>query len=196
METEIEIKFPNVDPASLRSTLSSAGAVLTHPERLMKRRNFDYPDRSLEKKGGWIRVREEGDKVTLSYKELRSRTLHGTKEIGLDIGDADKMAELFVAIGFEQKCYQETRRESWKLGDVDVTIDTWPWVPSFVELEGPSEEAVRDAADKLGFVWEDGMHGSMESVYQMVFDVTEEEVDAWPVITFEEIPAEVEARRR
>jgi len=31
--------------------------------------------------------------------------------------------------------YQETRREKWMLDDAEVTIDTWPWIPTFIEIE-------------------------------------------------------------
>src|SRR3989344_1103398 len=58
METEIEAKFPDVDANALRLVLKKRDATLEHPEVLMRRRNYDYPDRRLEKIGGWIRVRD------------------------------------------------------------------------------------------------------------------------------------------
>ena len=63
--------------------LKGINAKLIHPERFMIRECFDYPDSSLEKIGGWVRVRDEGDKITMSYKQLNDRTLHGTKEVSV-----------------------------------------------------------------------------------------------------------------
>lgn len=83
METEIEAKFPDIDIETLRANLKRIGAFLEHAEVLMRRKTYDYPDHRLREVGGWIRVRDEGDKVTLSYKQLNDWTLHGTKEINV-----------------------------------------------------------------------------------------------------------------
>lgn len=184
METEIEAKFPDVDVDALRVLLKERGAELVHPKVLMRRKNFDYPDRRLYKIGGWVRVRDEGDKVTLSYKQLSDRTLHGMKEISVVVGDFDTTCSFLEAIGMAAKTYQETKREKWIYKGVEVTIDTWPWVPTFVELEGPTEELVKSSANDLGFDWNKAMHGSIEPIYQMHYDVTDEEIDHWESITF------------
>ena len=184
METEIEAKFPDVDANALRLVLKKKDAILEHPEVLMRRRNYDYPDRRLEKIGGWIRVRDEGNKVTLSYKQLNDRTLHGTKEVNVAVDDFDKTCQFLEAIGMVAKAYQETKREKWNYKGVEVTIDTWPWVPTFVELEGPTEKLVKNVASDLRFDWNNAMHGSVETIYQMHYDFTEEEIDGWKSITF------------
>src|SRR3989338_915741 len=184
MQTEVEAKFPNIEPSSFRSILTQLGAIQEYPEILMRRRNFDYDDHRLEKIGGWIRVRDEGDKVTLTYKQLSDRTLHGTKEIEVVVNDFDKTCDLLISIGIISKAYKETKREKWKFGNVEITIDTWPWVPPFIELEGPNEEDVKMSASLLGLDWNKAMHGSVETIYQMHYDFTEEEIDRWPSITF------------
>ncbi len=196
METEIEAKFPNVDSGVLRQKLAALAAVQEHPEILMRRKNFDYPDHRLEDIGGWIRVRDEGNKVTMSYKQLNDRTLHGTKEINVVVDDFDKTCAFLESVGFEHKAYQETKREKWILNNVEVTIDTWPWVPTFVELEGPHEELVRKTATELGLDWNDAMHGSVETIYQMHYDFTEQEIDRWESITFIEPPEWLMAKKK
>ncbi len=80
MYTELEAKFLNIDPNDLRLKLTNINVTLIHQERLMRRKAFDYPDSRLEKIGGWVRVRDEGDKITMSYKQLNERTFHGTTQ--------------------------------------------------------------------------------------------------------------------
>src|SRR3989344_1087972 len=188
MDTEIEAKFPNVDPDTLRSKLKSVGAFLEYSERFMRRKNFDYPDERLQKIGGWVRVRDEGDKITMSYKQLNNRTLHGTKELSLVVDDFEKACDFLISIGFRLKAYQETKREKWRHGDVEITIDTWPWVPVFAEIEGQTEKDIRDVAETLGLNWATAMHGSVETIYQMHYDFTEWEIDNWAAITFTSPP--------
>ncbi len=196
MKTEIEAKFPNADTGVLRAKLSEIGAVQKHSEVLMRRKNFDYPDHRLYAIGGWIRVRDEGNKVTMSYKQLNDRTLHGTKEINITVDDFDKTCAFLDVVGFKSKSYQETKREKWILNNVEVTIDTWPWVPTFVELEGPNEEIVRKTATELGFDWNDAMHGSVETIYQMYYDFSDAEIDRWESITFIEPPEWLMAKKK
>ena len=184
MQTEVEAKFPDIDPNSLREKLRSLGAVLEYPEVLMRRKVFDYEDNRLYKIGGWIRVRDEGDRVTFTYKQLNDRTLHGTKEVEVIVDNFDKTCELLLAIGLKQKSYQETKREKWKLNGVEITIDTWPWIPTFVEVEAADEASVKKAVELLGLDWSQTMHGSVENIYQMHYDFSDEEIDKWESITF------------
>lgn len=196
MNIELEAKFLDIDVVALRQKLSSIGAKMIHEERLMKRKTFDYSDGRLEKIGGWIRVRDEGDQITFAYKQLVDRTLEGTKEISLSVSDFDIICDLLIAIGLNCKAYQETKRERWDLNGVEVTIDTWPWIPTFVELEAKTEKELKDAAQILGFDWSNALHGSVETAYQRYFSVSEEEIDSWESIVFSPVPNWLEIKRK
>lgn len=196
MKTEIEAKFLAIDVNTMREILKREGAVCVHTERLMRRKAFDAIDGHLRKIGGWIRVRDEGDKITLAYKQLNDRTLHGTKEISLDVSDFETMCDFLLAVSFNIKSYQETKRERWDLDGVEITIDTWPWIKPFVEIEGESENALREVAKTLGFDWKDALHGSVENAYMAEYDVTEEEIDSWETITFTPVPDWLEIKRK
>ncbi|MBI2013219.1 MAG: CYTH domain-containing protein, partial [Candidatus Colwellbacteria bacterium] len=157
---------------------------------------FDFPDERLEKEGAWIRVRHEGDRVTLSYKKLLDRSLHGTKEITVEVSNFDETCNLLLALSFKQDSFQETKREKWEMDNCEITIDTWPWIPTFVELEAPDEPMIRSLAEKLGLDWNGALHGSVEIAYQKYYDVTEEEIDGWEQITFVPIPDWLEIKRK
>jgi adenylate cyclase class 2 len=196
METEIEAKFLDINPESIRAALIKLGARQEHAEILMKRKVFDYSDERLEKIGGWVRVRDEGKKITFTYKQLNDRTLHGTKEVTVVVDDFDKTCQILEAVGLVERSYQETKREKWLIGKSEITIDTWPWIPTFVEIESLMEEEVKDIALKLGFDWHYAMHGSVETAYQKYYDVTEQEIDRWKTITFIPIPDWLETKRK
>lgn len=196
MHTEIEAKFTDINPEKLRVKLKESGAKMIYPEQLMKRRVFDFKDKNLEEQGAWMRVRDEGDKVTMSFKRLIDRTLHGTKEVTIEVDDFHQACNLINCMGLVDKAYQETKREKWILDGVEITIDTWPWIPTFAELEADSKERLKEAAAKLDFDWGKAMHGSVETVYQQHYDVTEQEIDNWDSITFIPIPDWLEKKRR
>lgn len=197
MQTEIEAKFLDVDHDALRAKLRALGAVCEQPMRTMFRKGFDFPDRRLRKeKNGWVRIRNEGDKVTMSYKQLDDRGVHGTKEVCLTI-DSFEQAEVFLrAIGLAPEVSQETRRESWRLGHIEIELDEWPWTKPYAEIEAHSEQELRDVAEKLGLDWNKVLHGSVEVVYTAEYDVTEDEVNSWPEVSFIPIPEWLEAKRK
>ncbi|HSX44988.1 MAG TPA: CYTH domain-containing protein [Candidatus Saccharimonadales bacterium] len=197
MQTEIEAKFLNIDFAKLRSKLKVLNAKLVKSERLMKRKNFDFPDHQLERQvAGWVRVRDEGNKITLTYKQLNDRSLHGTKEVNLTIDSFNSAEEFLKALGLKETSYQETKRESWILDDVEIELDEWPWIPPFVELEAKNEAALKKVAAKLDLDFSKAVHGSVEVAYQAVYDLTEEEVDHMSKITFTATPKWIEERRK
>jgi adenylate cyclase, class 2 len=191
MHTEIEAKFLHIDHEAMRARLAELGAQCVAPKRLMRRKNYDTQDNALDHdKHAWVRVRDEGDKITMSYKQLNDRTLHGTKEVNLVI-DSFEQADAFLrALGLEARSYQETKRESWVLDGIEIELDEWPWIDPYLEIEGKTEIEVRNMATKLGLSWDDALHGSVEIAYQDQYNATDEEIDNIPVIRFEDpVPA-------
>jgi adenylate cyclase class 2 len=189
MQTEIEAKWLDIDLAVMRQKLQAVGANLVISERLMTRTIFDYPDMRLEKIGGWVRVRDEGNKVTLSYKQLNDRTLKGTKEVSVEVASFELTCQFLKAIGLTSNSFQETKRESWKIGSVEIELDTWPWIPSFVEIEASNEAELKSSARKLGLDFSKALHGSVEVAYQAIYYVTEAEIDSLEEIRFSAVPS-------
>lgn len=196
MQTEIEAKWLDIDLELMRGKLNDIGATLINPERLMTRSVFDFPDKRLGKIGGWVRVRNEGDKTTLSYKQHNARTLHGTKEISVIVDDFDATCDFLTTIGLVSKSFQETKRESWKMGDVEIELDTWPWIPSFLEIEATSESSLRSVVEKLGLDYDKALYGSVEPVYQTIYNVTEDEINNWKEIRFIDVPGWLLAKKK
>lgn len=189
MKTEIEAKFLNLEISDFKKKLRSLGASQLEPERLMRRRIFDFPDGRLDDVGGWVRLRDEGDKTTLSYKQQDDDSLHGTKEVTIVVDNFENASILLKSIGLSEKSYQETKRESWLFKGVEIEIDTWPWAPSFVEVESPTEKALTLVLDELGLNLSDAFHGGVAIVYRQYYNVTESQVNSMNTITFDTMPA-------
>jgi adenylate cyclase class 2 len=198
MKPEIEAKFLDIDHDAVRERLTALGAVCRQPMRLMKRRTYDFPDGRLRiERNGWARVRDEGDKITMSYKQLNDRGLDGTHEVSVVVNDFAAADDFLQQLGLEGRAYQETKRESWELPGFEIELDIWPWAKPYVEIEGPDEASLQDLAAKLGLDWEAVCHGSVEIVYQGEYDVTDEDFNTIQVVTFEEpIPDLLEKNRR
>ncbi|MBO7131888.1 CYTH domain-containing protein [Candidatus Saccharibacteria bacterium] len=192
MNNEIEAQFLDIDKNEIRRKLEEIGAKCTKPEVLMKRMVFDTGIHSF------ARVRDEGGgRIVMTYKDVSDeKSIFGTKEVNVVIDNYENGILFMKGCGLEPKAEQETLRETWEYGDVEICIDTWPWLPTFVEVEGPSEKVVWDTAEKMGLKKEKAKFGSVDSTYQYYYGVEEDIVNLHtPKITFEMEPPEW-ARKR
>lgn len=168
MQAEIEAKFLDVNIVDIRSRLESAGAECVRPMREMRRVLIEEPHHLAER--AFLRVRDEGDKVTLTFKrktvERGQDTVSSTHELETTVGDFDTTVQILAEAGWHYRSYQESRRETWRLGETEVTIDEWPWIKPYVEIEGPSEDAVQQVAKQLGFDWSKAVFSSVNSIYR------------------------------
>lgn len=197
MQTEIEAKFLAVDHNTLRAKLKELGAKCVQPMRVMRRTAFDFLDGRLRnEKNGWARVRDEGDKVTMSYKQQKDRTLHGTSEVELVVNNYETARQFLQALGLVPVSVQESKRESWVLDGVHIDLDEWPWTKPFAEIEGSDEAAVWRVVEQLGLSRANATHGGVEPVYLTEYDLTEPEFHKISEIRFEDAPPEWLAAKR
>ncbi len=164
MKAEIEVKFLHVDHDLIRQKLSEVGAELEHPMQQMKRVTFQND--FMCQKSGWIRVRDEGDRITVAYKQTDSFDIDGTKEIEIDVENFEAAVEIFRNIGLGGESFQESRRESWQFGEVQIELDEWPWLDSFIEIEAPNEQLVSDMAIRLGLNMSESLSGDVMVAYR------------------------------
>ncbi len=167
MKTEIEVKFINITIDAIQQRLLAAGAVCEQPMRLMRRALMETPD--MAAKDAFLRLRDEGNRVTLTYKQHLKTGIEAANEIETTVDDFDATKALLEASGMIFHTYQESRRETWKLGDVEVVIDEWPWMPPYIEIEGDNEASIREAAATLGFSWDEAVFGGVDVVYRMLY---------------------------
>jgi adenylate cyclase class 2 len=186
MHIEYEATFTQINKDQMRKKLKDLGAKLIKPEFLMKRVVFHPPQ---EIKNGWMRVRDEGDKITLSLKIVSGKKITNQKEIELVIDDFNKGCKFLEAIGARKKSYQETKREYWHFNGCEITIDTWPGLKPLVEIEGPNEKIVKGVSEKLGFKWQDAYFGATDEIYERELGIPMNVINnETPEITFKNPP--------
>lgn len=183
METEYEAKFLNINKDEVRARLQAAGASLERPEFLQKRWVFELPQEKRSRQT-FARVREEGGVVTMTWKEFSGETIDNPKEIELVVDNFDTAVEFLTQLGCVPTSFQESYRELWSLGEVKITIDTWPFMEPFVEIEGRSEDVVREVSIKTGFVWDQALFCGVSRLFQMKYG-EHVHIREMPKLTFE-----------
>lgn len=177
MKVEYEAAFENIDKGKMRQILKDKGAVMIYPEFLMKRYVWHLP-KGHEIYGGWIRVRQESDKITLSLKVVAdNKKIEDQKEICLTVSSFDEARDIINMLGCQERAYQESKRELWQLDGADITIDEWPFLEPFVEVEAPSEEIVKAVSQKLGFDYNQAIFGSVDFQYAKKYNISLEQIN-------------------
>jgi adenylate cyclase class 2 len=176
MNIEYEALFVDIKKDEIRRRLQSAGAKITKPEFLQKRTAFSLPG-NKDSQSTWLRVRDEGDKVTMSIKKLQGRQIHDQQEICLTIDSYDGAVDLLMAMDCRKKAYQESKRELWVLDGVEITIDEWPFLEPFVEVEGKSEQEVKAVSEKIGFDWRQARFCAVGTLYEEKYGVSLDEIN-------------------
>ncbi len=157
---EIEVKFLEIDVPAIKTKLASLGAE-DLGEDLLKEIIFYDKDLEWQKERTqrvrFVRLRSNKKGVLLTYKSKLGGTQPYAEEIEVMVSDLDKATQLLEAVGLVVFRHQEKRRHSYLLNDTMIEIDTWPRVPPYLEIEGPSEELVKQVAEQLGFDWNEGV---------------------------------------
>lgn len=170
---EYECRILNIDLDDILFKLESLGAE-DKGERLQQRYIYDFnpvdPDR-------WIRLRTDGEKTTLAMKSLKRTDEFGnTLEEETTVGNIEAMNRILNALGYHHRNYQENRRHSFKLGSVSIDIDSWPLIPTYVEIEGSSESEVLDTLRILGVDPSQVTTLDVESIYREIYGIKIKEI--------------------
>lgn len=184
IQVEYEATFLDVNKEKIKAKLKEVGATLVYSEFLQKRAVFNLPT-GHDIKGGWLRVRNEKDKTTMSLKIIDGDKITDQKEVALKIDDFEKGILFLESIGCIKKAFQESKRELWVLNDVEITIDEWPFIEPYVEVEGKSGEEVKEVSKKLGFDYSKAFFGSADGIISKKYGISENLInDHTPLIVF------------
>ena len=161
MHTEYEVRVLEINVDEVLEKLKSIGAEFCW-DKLQQRYVYDFIPKVDSK---WIRLRTNGEKTTLTIKNLVSSEIDGTQELEVVVDNFERCNLILKELGYEAKGYQENRRIQYMINGVEIDIDYWPLIPTYLEIEGPSEEAVYETLKLLGFNKSDATTRDVEGIY-------------------------------
>ncbi|MFN2303944.1 MAG: class IV adenylate cyclase [Anaerolineales bacterium] len=154
---EREIKFYLQNLEAIRERLRICGAEETRPRMLERNLRLDTADKSLQKEGRLLRLRQD-DQVWVTFK-ANARTDGGViarTEIEFRADDFVVVRKLFEALGYQVVVIYEKYRQVFTIGDVEVTLDELPF-GHFMEIEASSNILIEGVAQMLGLDWSKGL---------------------------------------
>lgn len=173
MDIEYEATFLQTNKEEMQAKLKSIKATLIKPETLMKREVFLLP-KGHEIPHGWLRVRDEGDCITMSFKITDNGAIESQKEICLKVDNFEKATDFLKQIGCQTKAFQENKREIWQKNGVEICLDEWPFLEPYTEIEGPDEESVKGIAKELEFDYAKALFCSVGKIYSLKYGLSED----------------------
>lgn len=162
MNTEYEVRILEIDATKLEKRLKELDAEYKG-EFNQKRYVYDVKPK---REGKWIRLRQANDEITLTIKDITSDKIDGTNELEIKVDDFKKTNLLLENLGYTSKSYQENKRKRYILDGTEIDIDSWPLIPTYVEIEGKNEDEVINIVKKLGYNTNDMVTLSVNDVYR------------------------------
>ena len=167
MKTEYEIRVLEINKEEIVNKLKKLGAIM---KGNFKQKRYVYDLKPAEN-GKWIRLRNNGNVTTLTYKDIVSNTLDGTKEVEFEVEDFDKANEFLEKIGFINRSYQENERIQFILNNVEIDIDSWPMIPTYMEIEGESEEEILNIKRVLNIDESNVTTLNCDDIYRQIYKI-------------------------
>lgn len=144
---EYEGRILDIDVGAIQKSLKKLSS---HPPQKFNFRRYIF-DIHPATRGKWIRLRTDGKKATLTLKSINSQEIDGTEEWEVDVSDFDTTYTVLARSGLNCRSYQQNNRISYALDEGEVSIDFWPQIPPYIEIESTSTDNVEKIAKKLGF---------------------------------------------
>lgn len=162
MNTENEIKLLGIHEDAVRSFLKQNN-IECEATLEFKRVIFDTIPAD---KDAWIRLRTDGNETTLTYKKSTSDTIDGMQEIEVVTDSFDNTKQLLSSAGLTPRNYQENRREVYHAFGCMITIDFWPLIDPYVEIEAETKEEVEACLSKFEGLYESATSNSTQTLYE------------------------------
>lgn len=106
MNTEYEVRVLEINHDEMVKKLENLGAELKF-EAFQQRYVYDLKPKQDNK---WIRLRTNGNKTTLTIKDLQTKTIDGTKELEIIVDDFDKTNQILEELGYKNRGFQQNKR--------------------------------------------------------------------------------------
>ncbi|TSC64472.1 MAG: adenylate cyclase, class 2 [Parcubacteria group bacterium Gr01-1014_106] len=159
---EYEVRILEVDPQRIHDTLLQAGAQIM-PKRTIRTQSYAFPDQS-HAGDLWARLRldpAESDGVTweLSLKHRATGEHTAAEEIALRVTDAEAAAAFLQRLGAVLRREITKERTTYLLNELRFDVEEFSLIPAYLEIEGPSHEAVEKGLTILGYTSADMFRG-------------------------------------
>ena len=196
MPKEFEAKFLNIDITSIKNKLRENGAKKVHDPLKFYRVIFKRCNETGNDKPGFVRIRDEGKKITMTTKIFNDKKFPEEREVTIN-ESFEKGCEFLRAIGIEEKSYQETIREKWSHPLAhEITFDIVPGLPIYMEIDCTSEANLNKLVSLLELDKSNMKYGSFDKTYTEYYDIPSDNIiHKTPSLTFKDVATQIKPNK-
>ncbi len=160
---EYEVKVLDIDVNLVEQKILDLGGKKLAKQQF-KRYIFDTVPATKNK---WIRLRTDGTKATLALKISKSDAVDGVEEYETEVDNFDQTRQILQLSGLTESSYQENSRQLFEIDGLEISIDSWPKIPPYLEIEGKNDSEVTNMLKKLDLESYKTTSLPTKDVYQM-----------------------------
>lgn len=164
---EYEVRILEVDPDRIHAKLLHAGARVI-PKRRILTKSYAFPQHTFSR-DVWARLRFDeqmtgGESWQLSLKSRVPGEDTEAEETALDITDPEAAEKILGMLGAVLRREIEKYRTTYLLNEVHFDVECFSLIPPYLEVEGPSQQAVAWGLEVVGYSLDQVFRG--KSVFQ------------------------------
>jgi len=168
LEVELKVKIPSLDPVReqlVRKNAGSAGKVHEHDIY------YNAPHRDFGQTDEAVRVRYTDDHAVVTYKgpKIKKFGLKAREELNFAVESGEIFETMLDRLGFRKTREVNKWRETFKLGNASVSLDTVEGLGTFAEIEVIAEDegdnptsAIEKIAKEIGVTVEPILESYLE----------------------------------
>ncbi len=147
---QIEVKVLEVNVDDLINKLTAMDAAIDFDGELMNV-YFDNDAHQFTEGKDTLRLRKARQITTLTFKKHISSEEAKVKDVWeVEVSDLEQMGEILENLGYHVLHKSDKLRTAFNLGTVYFNIDSYPNIPSYIEVMAPDVNTINDSLRKLG----------------------------------------------
>lgn len=164
---EVEVKILEINPQKVAQTLAKIGFQKVFDGDILTI-FIDTEDGQIHKRRDVLRLRKEGDRAELTYKEVKiDKNAKTAAEHTVEVSDLETAIQILQKAGLSVKQRMNKHRVSYKTQDARFDIDTYKeefsFIPPFMEIEAPVD-IIEKYAKQLGYQKKDCLPWSTDEL--------------------------------
>jgi adenylate cyclase class 2 len=168
LEVELKVKIPSLDPVReqlVRKNARSAGKVHEHDIY------YNAPHRDFGQTDEAVRVRYTDDHAVVTYKgpKIKKFGLKAREELNFAVESGEIFETMLDRLGFRKTLEVNKWRETFRLGNASVSLDTVDGLGTYAEIEVIAEgeednptAAIEKIAQEIGVAGEPILESYLE----------------------------------
>jgi len=168
---EVELKFLDINVEEIKAKLDIVGAELIYDSKMEMFPFLADGFHSYKSEYKYLRIRKVNDDVTITFKAPnKDSDMSFREEVEIKVDSYENGILLIENLGFERGAVFRKHRVHYEFGDVHFELDTLDNVPTYLEVETNSEEAMIDICLELGLDINDGKKGTIVEILPHLFN--------------------------